>query len=298
VAESISTNTVRSKDGTAIAFSQSGKGPALVLVDGALCHRKFGPMAGIARLLTPYFTVLTFDRRGRGESTNTEPYSVHREVEDIAAVIEAAGGTANLFGTSSGAALALEAAARLEGVKKVVLYEAPFFFDDAHPPRPDDYLGKMTALIAADRRAEALKLFMRTVGMPAIFINLMRFTPAWGKLKRVAHTLPYDLTIVSDTEAGAPLSVERWASVTMPVLTAVGGKSPAWWQKAMKELADVLPNAQHVTLPGQTHMVKASVLSPILTEFFTKSAGVGANGLRASDLSQGHVRARDGSAAG
>ena len=272
-------NVVRSNDGTSIAFSRSGKGPALVLVDGALCHRKFGPMAGIAKLLAPHFTVFAFDRRGRGESTDTRPYSVEREVEDIAALIEEAGEGAYLFGTSSGAALALEAAARLKGVKKVALYEAPFFFDDAHPPRPDDYLAKITALIAADRRADALKLFMKTVGTPAIFINMMRFTPAWGKLKRVAHTLPYDLTIVSDTEAGKPLSVERWASVTMPVLTAVGGKSPAWWQKAMKELADVLPNAQHVTLPGQTHMVKASVLSPVLTEFFANSTAVGANGV-------------------
>lgn len=267
-------NTVQSKDGTAIAFSRSGKGPALVLVDGALCHRKFGPMAGIAKFLTPHFTVFTFDRRGRGESTDTRPYSVEREIEDIAALIQEAGGEAYLFGTSSGAALALEAAARLRGVKKVALYEAPFFFDDAHPPRPDGYVAKMTALIAAGRRTAALKLFMRTVGTPAIFINVMRFTPVWGKLQRVAHTLPYDLMIVSDTRAGKPLSVARWASVTMPVLTAVGGKSPAWWQKAMKELAGVLPNAQHVTLPDQTHMVKASVLSPVLTEFFATAAGV------------------------
>lgn len=261
-------NTVHSKDGTAIAFSRSGKGPALVLVDGALCHRGFGPMPEIAKLLTPYFTVFTFDRRGRGESGDTKPYAVEREVEDIAALIEEAGGGAHLFGTSSGAALALEAAARLSSVKKVALYEAPFFFDEVHPPRPDDYLAKMTALIVADRRSHALELFMRTVGTPAIFVNVMRFTPMWGKLKQVAHTLPYDLTIVSDTKAGKPLSVERWTSVTMPVLTAVGGKSPAWWQKAMGELADTLPNAHHVVLPGQTHMVKASVLSPILTEFF------------------------------
>ena len=264
-------NTVQSKDGTVIAFSRSGKGPALVLVDGALCHRKFGPMAGIAALLTPHFTVYTFDRRGRGESADTKPYSIEREIEDIAAIIKEAGGTAYLFGTSSGAALALEAAARLIGVRKAALYEAPFYFDDAHPPRPSDYLAKVTALIATDRRTDALKLFMRTVGMPAIFINAMRWMPVWRKLKRVAHTLPYDLTIVADTKAGKPLSVERWASVTMPVLTAVGGKSPEWWQTAMKELAGVLPNAQHVTLPGQTHMVKASVLCPVLKGFLTNS---------------------------
>jgi pimeloyl-ACP methyl ester carboxylesterase len=272
-------NTVQSKDGTKIAFDRTGRGPALVLVDGALCYRKFGPMQTIAKLLAPHFTVFTFDRRGRGESTDGAAYSVEREVEDIAALIEEAGGSAYVFGTSSGAALTLEAAARLKGIRKAALYEAPFFFDEAYPPRPDDYLGKMTALIAADRRSEALALFMKTVGTPAIFINVMRVTPVWSKLKRVAHTLPYDLTIVSDTRRGKALSAERWASVTMPVLTAVGGKSPAWWQKAMKELADVLPNAQHVTLPGQTHMVKASVLAPILIEFFAKSMAASTNAL-------------------
>lgn len=125
-------------------------------------------------------------------------------MEDIAALIQEAGGSAYVFGTSSGAALALEAAARLNSIKKVALYEPPFFFDEAHPPRPDDHLGKMTALIAADQRGGALKLFMRTVGTPAIFVNLMRFTPIWAKL-----TLPYDLTILSDTRAGKPFSRER-----------------------------------------------------------------------------------------
>jgi pimeloyl-ACP methyl ester carboxylesterase len=260
--------TVFSKDGTIIAFDKSGNGLPLVLVDGALCYRGFGPMRSIAKLLAPYFTVFTFDRRGRGQSTDTPPYSLEREVEDIEALIQEAGGAAFLFGTSSGAALALEAAVRLVGITKVALYEAPFFFDDARPTRPNDYLGKMTALVAADRRNDALKLFMRTVGTRAIFINLMRLTPVWPKLKRVAHTLPYDLTVLSDTRRGRPLAAERWASVTMPVLCAVGGKSPAWWQNAMKELADVLPNARHVTLAGQTHMVKASVLAPVLVEFF------------------------------
>ena len=260
--------TVQSKDGTSIAFDRSGTGPALILVDGALCHRGFGPMPSIAKLLAPHFTVFTFDRRGRGESQNTFPYSVEREVEDIEAFINEAGGSAYLFGTSSGAALALEAAARLKGIKKVVLYEAPFFFDDVHPPRPNDYLAKMTALVVQERRSDALKLFMSQVGTPAIAINLMRFTPMWPKLKRVAHTLPYDLTIVSDTRGGKPLSRERWTSVTMPALTAVGGKSPVWWQDAMKELSTVLPNARHLILPGQNHMFKASVMAPVLTEFF------------------------------
>ena len=264
--------TVRSKDGTTIAFDQSGSGPALVLVDGALCHRGFGPMPSIAKLLAPHFTVIHYDRRGRGQSGDTPPYAVEREIEDLEAVIQEAGGSAYVFGTSSGAALALEAAARLRSIKRVALYEAPFFFNDVHPPRPKDYLATMSALIAADRRSHALKLFMKTVGTPGIFVAIMPLTPIWPKLKAVAHTLPYDLAIVGDTGAGSPLSSERWTSVTIPALTAVGGKSPTWWQDAMKALATVLPNAQHRTLPGQTHMVKAEALAPILVEFFGSSA--------------------------
>lgn len=260
--------TVQSKDGTTIAFDRSGSGPALILVDGALCHRGFGPTPSIAKLLSSQFSVFNYDRRGRGQSSDTAPYAVEREIEDINALIQEAGGSTYLAGLSSGAALALEAAARLKGVKKVAMYEAPFFFDDAHPPRPDNYLGKIAALVSEDRCGDALKLFMITVGTPAIAIHLMRVTPIWPKLKRVAHTLPYDLTILADMRAGMPLSRERWASVQIPALTAVGGKSPAWWQKAMSELSEALPNGRHITLPGQTHMVKASVLAPVLTEFF------------------------------
>ena len=261
-------NKVISKDGTAITFDQSGEGQALILVDGALCYRSFGPMKSVAKLLAPRFSVFTYDRRGRGESADTAPYAVEREVEDSEALIQRAGGSACVFGTSSGAALALEAAARLKSIQKLALYEAPFFFDDIHPPRPDDYLAKMSGLIASNRRSDALKLFMKTVGTPAIFIALMRFTPVWSKLKAVAHTLPYDLTILADTRAGEPLSAKRWTSVTMPALAAVGGKSPVWWQTAMKDLADVLPSAKYRILEGQTHMVKPQVLAPILVEFF------------------------------
>lgn len=260
--------TAKSKDGTSIAFDRSGSGAALLLVDGALCHRGFGPMPAIAKLMASHFTVFNYDRRGRSQSGDTPPYAVEREIEDIEALIQEAGGSAYVFGASSGAALALEAAARLKTIRKVALYEAPFFFDDLHPPRPKDYLARMSALIAADRRGDALKLFMKTVGTPGIAVAVMQLTPMWPKLKAVAHTLPYDLTILADARAGSPLSAQRWASVTIPALTAVGGKSPIWWQDAMKALAAALHNAQHQTLPGQTHMVKASALAPVLTEFF------------------------------
>ncbi len=161
---------VISSDGTAIAFDRAGDGPPVILVDGALCHRGFGPAKPLAQRLVPHFTVVTYDRRGRGESGDTRPYSVEREVDDIEALVKEAGGSAHLYGISSGAALALEAATRLSNVEKLALYEAPFVVDDTTPPRPDDLVAHMDALIAADRRSEALRLFMRIVGTPAFFI--------------------------------------------------------------------------------------------------------------------------------
>ncbi|HXA77145.1 MAG TPA: alpha/beta hydrolase [Candidatus Acidoferrales bacterium] len=255
-----------SKDGTRVAFDQYGSGPAVILVDGALWHRGFGPMPSIGKLLVPHFTVFHWDRRG--QSGDMPPYSVEREIEDIEAIVDEAGGSVYLFGTSSDAALVLEAASRLDGITRVALYEAPFFFNDVHPPRPDNDVAKLTAPAAANRRSDALKLYIKTVGTPGIAIAILQLTPMWAKLKAVGPTLPYDMTIVSDKRAGEPLSARRWSSVTMPALTAVGGKSPGWWQDAMKQLSKVLPNAQHRVLAGQTHMVEAPVLAPVLTEFF------------------------------
>src|SRR5262245_12206626 len=145
-------NVVTSKDGTAIGFSVAGNGPALILVDGAMCYREFGPMKDVAALLAPNFTVYTYDRRGRGESSDTKPYAVAREVEDIEALINHAGGEAHLFGVSSGAVLALEAANRGLAIKRLVLYEAPLIIDDTRTPIPDGYLAHLNTLLAANRR--------------------------------------------------------------------------------------------------------------------------------------------------
>lgn len=144
---------VLSKDGTPIAFDRSGKGPPIILVDGALCYRASGPMGPLAALLARHFTVFTYDRRGRGDSGDTAPYAVEREVEDIEALINEAGGSAVVYGISSGAALALEAANRGLAIKKLVLYEAPFIVDDSHPPIPKDFLARLNELIGSDRRA-------------------------------------------------------------------------------------------------------------------------------------------------
>jgi pimeloyl-ACP methyl ester carboxylesterase len=259
---------VFSKDGTPIAFDRVGSGPALILVDGALCYRGSGPMAPLAAQLAPHFTVFTYDRRGRGDSGDKAPYAVEREVEDIDALIKVAGGSALVCGISSGAALALEAANRGLIVRKLALYEAPFIVDDTRAPVPEDIVPQLQRLLDADRRSDAVRLFMKIVGVPAVFIALMRFMPAWSKLKGVAHTLPYDLTIVSDNQRGRPLPLTRWTSAKVPTLVVAGGKSPVWMRNAMQALARVLPSATHRTLEGQTHMVNAKALAPVLAEFF------------------------------
>jgi pimeloyl-ACP methyl ester carboxylesterase len=259
---------VISTDGTPIAFERSGNGDPVILVDGALCSRSFGPMAKLAPLLAPHFTVFTYDRRGRNDSGDTLPYAIEREMEDLDALIHEAGGSACVLGLSSGAALALEAANRRLAIKKLALYEAPFIVDASRPPLPDDYLTRLNELIASDRRGDAVKMFMKTVGVPAVFIAMMRLMPIWKKLKAVAHTLPYDISIVKENQRGKPLSPGRWASVTVPTLVVDGGKSPAWIRHATKAVADALPNAQHRTLEGQTHNVAATALSPVLMEFF------------------------------
>ncbi|HMB79124.1 MAG TPA: alpha/beta hydrolase, partial [Vicinamibacterales bacterium] len=170
---------VTSKDGTPIAFDRVGTGPAVIFVDGALCYRASGPSRPVAALLSNQFTVFTYDRRGRGDSANTAPYAIDREVEDLAALASEAGGSAFVCGVSSGAVLALEAASRGVGVAKLALYEAPFIVDDTHPPIPPDFLARLNDAVASDRRGDAVRMFLTLVGLPAPFVALMRFLPVW-----------------------------------------------------------------------------------------------------------------------
>jgi len=259
--------TVRSKDGTVIAYDKVGQGPPLILVDGALCYRASGPMRSLAARLAPHFTVYFYDRRGRGDSGDTKPWAVEREIEDIEALITAAGGSAYVFGLSSGAALSLEAASRGLSIRKLALYEAPFVVDGTYPPMTDKYLPDLKALVAADRRGDAVKHFLRRVGVPGVFIALMRFMPAWKKLIAVAPTLVYDISIVEPNQKGRALTTGQW-TIKVPTLVVDGGKSPAWMRNGMRALAGVLPTSSYTTLDGQTHMVKSQVLGPVLVEFF------------------------------
>ena len=240
----------------------------MILVDGALGYRDSGPAQPLAKLLTPHFTVLTYDRRGRGESTDTAPYAVEREVEDIHALIQEAGGSAYVYGISSGAALAMEAGTRLSGIRKLALYEAPFIVDATQSPLPDNFRAQLQEFVAAGHRGEAVKLFMRRVGVPAFGIFMMQWMSVWKKLTAVAHTLVYDITIVQDYSRGRPLPAQSWAAARVPVLVAVGGKSPTWMRHAMRAWTNVIPNATHRTLPGQTHMLKPQAIAPVLIEFF------------------------------
>lgn len=261
-------NVAVSADGTRIAYELAGEGPPVILVDGALCYRANGPCRPLAARLASDFTVLCYDRRGRADSGDTPPYAVEREVEDLEALIGAAGGSACVYGTSSGAALALDAAASLDRVRKVAVFEAPFVVDDTHLPWPDDFVATMDALIAADRRGEAVRTFLRLVGTPGFAIAVMPLMPVWSRLKAVAHTLSYDFRVLGDTGAGKPLPAQRWDPVGAPVLVMDGGKSPTWMRNAMRHLAEVLPDAEYRTLPGQTHLLKPDAVAPVLREFF------------------------------
>lgn len=262
--------TVLSKDGTSIAFDPVGQGPSLVLVGGATTTR--ADTLSLAHALAPHFTVLNYDRRGRGDSGDTPPYAVEREIEDIEAVIQAVGASAFVFGHSSGAVLALEAAQQRPGqITKLALYEPPFIVDDSRPPLPTDYVARLNAATAAGRPGDALEIFMtQAVGMPPEVIPQMRQAPFWTSSEAVAHTIAYDGTIMGDTARGSAKPLEKWRTVMAPTLVLDGGDSEAWMHHAAQALADTLPHAQYRTLAGQTHAVAPEVLAPVLVEFFGK----------------------------
>lgn len=259
-------NTVISKDGTIIAYENIGSGRPLILVDGALCYRSFGPMPKLAPLLANHFTVYFYDRRGRGDSTDVQPYAPQKEVDDIEALVKEAGGSAYLAGISSGAALALHAAESGLNVPKIALYEPPYVYEKNGSQSKIAHGAALQSLLAENKRGQMVKYFMvNMVGAPAIVPFIMKLMPAWKKLKAAAHTLPYDTAIMGDFTA----PTERITKIKNRTLIAGGGKSPATLHNAVQSVADALPNKELRWLEDQTHNVNARVLASVLIQFFS-----------------------------
>jgi pimeloyl-ACP methyl ester carboxylesterase len=269
VTTTTSTRFVTSADGTEIAYDVTGTGPSVVVVEGALCQRTMGTAKALIPGLSSSFAVVAYDRRGRGESgPGSSPYAVEREVEDLVAVLGAAGPDAFVIGASSGAALVLEALRRGVSTGKVALYEAPFIVDAAHAPNDADLGIRTQQLVDAGRRGDAVKLFLRTVGVPALGVMTMRLMPVWKKLCGVAHTLPHDYALVLEHQQGEPLPTGYLSDVTVPALVIVGGKSPEYLKNAQAAIAAALPNGTLRELPGETHMVRGKATVPVLREFW------------------------------
>jgi pimeloyl-ACP methyl ester carboxylesterase len=264
--------TVTSKDGTTIAFDQSGEGPALILVGGMFEQRAMvSETAQLAALplLAQHFTVFHYDRRGRGDSTDAQPYAVEREIEDIDALIDEAGGEAFLFGISSGGALALEAAIELgDKVKKFAIYEAPYNDDEAGRQAWKEFRKRLGQVLAAGRRGDAVGLFMTLLGVPAEHLEGMRQYPMWPLWEAVAPTIAYDAAVLGD-DASVP--TKRAARVAVPALIMDGAASYPFMHTTATALANAIPNAEHRTLEGQTHEVAAEALAPVLVEFFNSN---------------------------
>ena len=254
--------TTTSKDGTTIGFDRLGDGPPVVLISGGSVDRSSN--AQLAMELSKGFTVFNYDRRGRGDSGDTPPYAVQREVEDLEAVIEAAGGSAGVYGSSSGAALGLEAAAAGASVTKLALWEPPYILDPNMRP-PSDQVERYNEFLESGRRGDAVEYFMtKVVGLPPEFAAHARTEPWWAAQEALAHTLAYDATIMGDYS----VPTERAASVTIPTLVVAGGADMPWMRETAAALGDVLPNGQIRMLDGQGHNVDPTVLAPMLAEFF------------------------------
>jgi pimeloyl-ACP methyl ester carboxylesterase len=260
--------TVKSADGTAIAFDTWGHGQPLIMVDGATAYRAVSQLnAQVGELLRDDFTVYAYDRRGRGESGNTAPYAVRREIEDLAALIDDAGGSATVCGFSSGAVLCLDAAAAGLPISRLALFEPPFVINDSRPPLPSDYVEQLDAANADGRPGDAVELFMTAAAnVPAEFVGGMRPSPFWAALESVAPTIAYDGRIMGTTMAGRPLPSHRW-TVSVPVLVMYGTGTDPWLIDAARALADLLPTATLEPVAGQQHSVDAEVLAPVLRRF-------------------------------
>lgn len=257
-------DSVTSKDGTIITYDQMGQGEPLILVNGASVDRQSN--LPLANALKQHFTIFNYDRRGRGDSGDTPPYAVEREIEDIDAMIGAAGGSAFLFGFSSGAALSLKAGASGLAIRKLALWEPPYILEGSRPRPPADNAKTLTELVAAGRCGDALEFFMvNIVGLPPEAVSAARRQPSWADEEALAHTLVYDTTILGDYSLPTASAVQ----VKMPTLVSAGGADFPWIRDSAQALARLIPGAKTHFLDGQGHNVDPSLLAPVLVEFFT-----------------------------
>ncbi len=260
-------NTITAKDGTKIAFDKVGSGPAVIVVDGALTTRSSGSKPQLVGLLSHHLSVYTYDRRGRGDSGDTVPYAIDREIEDIEALIEESGGNAFLYGHSSGAALAFEAASKLGGkVKALAMYEAPYNDDPEAQKAWREYRGQLSELLDAGRYGDAVALFMKLVGVPAEQISRMRGAPIWPVFEALGSSLAHDHLGVMGETAAVPLT--RVSQLATPVLVMSGGASYPFMNTTALALSKAFPNGKLRTLHEETHDVSPETLAPVLTSFF------------------------------
>jgi pimeloyl-ACP methyl ester carboxylesterase len=267
------TRTATSADGTTITYDVTGQGgPALVLVPAVLSTRAWDPLyTGLLDLLSDQFTVIHYDRRGRGESGNTAPYSVEKEIQDIAAVIKDNGGQAYAYGISSGAALTLRAAQQLPEITKAVLYDPPFIVDDSRPPLPDDYVEQLDRAVAEGRRGDAVEILMtKAIGIPSEYLAAMKADPSWGAMEAVADTISHDGRIMGSTMSGRPLPAE-WKGITTPTLVLNGGNSEPFMHTSGRALAELLPHGEHRVVPDQSHEVAPAAVAPVLRAYLKGS---------------------------
>ena len=259
--------TVTSKDGTTIAYDQYGQGPAVILVGGALQYRAFDQgLRQLADRLAEHFTAVHYDRRGRGDSTDTKTYELRREIEDLDALIDAVGGSAYVYGISSGGGLALEAAAALGNkIKKLAIYEAPYNDDENARAGWRQYTQKLMELVQADRKSDAVGHFMMLTGMPPEQLEGMRQHPMWPLWESVGLTLAYDAVVMGEDSS---VPTERARKISVPALVITGSQTYPFMHESAKTLAKTIPNARHYILEGQSHEVSAEALAPILIEFF------------------------------
>jgi pimeloyl-ACP methyl ester carboxylesterase len=259
-------NTVTSADGTPIAFERWGDGQPVIVVGGMLCD--WAKTRPLAERLASHFTVINYDRRGRGNSGDTAPYAVEREVEDLGALIAEAGGRASVYGHSSGAGLVLHAAAHGLPIAKVVLHEPPYVPDVEEERRTSrEFAENLKPILAQDRRGDAVELILTTIGMPPEVVGQMRNEPSWAGLEAMAPTIAYDSAVMGDGRGGT-IPTDLVGAVTIPALVLCGGASPAWMIEIGSQIADAMPNGRHRVLEGQEHVAPPEVLVPVLTEFF------------------------------